>query len=353
MGNMNGGFMMKRNKEWTNLEQARFLKCIGELLDRGYSMAEAVQSSRYYMPECRMEDINACYGSLKGGETFFENLVRLNFDHQVISFVYFAEKHGGFATAFQDASKMIQHKQDTIKKLRRILSYPLFLLLFTFVLFFFVQSILIPKFNSIFLTMNINKNFFLLFVQLIGKIIPFLFAFLLLLLISSFFYYYLYFRKLDIIVQMNLLARIPYIGKIVRRYFSYLLSLQLSYLLSSGFSIYECLQFFEENKEQRLYSQIGIIAISQLKKGVRLDQAFMLFDFFDKELLQIIQHGQENGKLDQEFYYYGNHCLMQIEENIQKTMKVLQPTLYSVVGILIVSIYLSVLMPMFQLLDGF
>ncbi|WP_312092216.1 competence type IV pilus assembly protein ComGB [Niallia sp.] len=344
---------MKKNKRWTNLEQARFLKCIGELLDRGYSMSEAVQSSRYYMPNRRLEDINACYGSLKGGETFFENLVKLNFDRQVISFVYFAEKHGGFATAFQDASKMIQNKQDTIKKLSKLLSYPIFLLLFTFVLFFFVQSILIPKFNSIFLSMNINKNFFLLFVQFIGKVIPFLFAFLLIFLVSSFFYYNLHFRKLDIIVQMNLLAQIPYIGKMVRRYFSYVLSLQLSYLLSSGFSIYECLQFFQENKEQRLYSQIGIIAISQLKKGLRLDRAFVSFDFLDKELLQIIQHGQENGKLDQEFYYFGNHCLIQIEENLNKTMKVLQPTLYSVVGILIISIYLSVLMPMFQLLDGF
>ena len=350
---MNGGFMMKNNHAWSNIEQAKFLKCIGELLDRGYSMAEAVQSSRYYMPDRRMEDINACYGSLKGGESFFENLVRLNFDYQVISFVYFAEKHGGFARAFQDASRMIQNKQDTIKKLRKILTYPLFLLCFTFVLFFFVQSILIPKFNSIFLTMNINKNFFLLFIQFIGHIIPFLLAFLLLWLISVLFYYYFTFRKLDVIKQINVLARIPMIGKFVRRYFSYLLSIQLSYLLSSGFSIYECLQFFLDNKEQKLYSQIGEITISELKKGLRLEQAFASFDFLEKELLQIIQHGQENGKLEQEFYYFGNYCLTQIEENLQKTLKVLQPTLYAVVGILIISIYLSVLMPMFQLLDGF
>jgi len=350
---MNGGFMMKKNNAWSNLEQARFLKCIGELLDRGYSMAEAVQSSCSYMPDRRMEDINAFYGSLKGGDTFFENLVRLNFDRQVISFVYFAEKHGGFANAFQDASKMIQNKQDTIKKLRKILSYPLFLLLFTFVLFFFVQSILIPKFNSIFVTMNINKNFFLLFLQFIGQIIPYFCVVLFLLLFSSILYYYLYFRKSNIIVQMNLLARIPLVGKFVKHYFSYLLSIQLSYLLSSGFSIYECLQFFQENKEQRLYSEIGKITIYRLKKGVHLQQAFAPFVFLDRELLQIIRHGQENGKLDQEFYYFGNYCLTQIEENLQQTIKVLQPTLYASVGVLIISIYLSVLMPMFQLLDGF
>lgn len=350
---MNGGFMMKNNHAWSNIEQAKFLKCIGELLDRGYSMAEAVQSSRYYMPDRRLEDINACYGSLKGGESFFENLVRFNFDYQVISFVYFAEKHGGFASAFQDASRMIQNKQDTIRKLKKILTYPLFLLCFTFVLFFFVQSILIPKFNSIFLTMNINKNFFLLFLQFIGHIIPFLLVFLSLCFISALLYYYFSFRKLDVINQINVLASIPMIGIFVRRYFSYLLSVQLSYLLSSGFSIYECMQFFLENKEQKLYSQIGEITISQLKKGVRLEQAFASFDFLEKELLQIIQHGQENGKLDQEFYYFGNYCLTQIEENLQKTLKVLQPTLYTAVGILIISIYLSVLMPMFQLLDGF
>ncbi|MEM5598737.1 hypothetical protein AAHB53_24965 [Niallia circulans] len=113
--------MMKNNHAWSNIEQAKFLKCIGELLDRGYSMAEAVQSSRYYMPDRRLEDINACYGSLKGGESFFENLVRFNFDYQVISFVYFAERHGGFASAFQDASRMIQNKQDTIRKLKKSL----------------------------------------------------------------------------------------------------------------------------------------------------------------------------------------------------------------------------------------
>lgn len=350
---MNGGFMMKNKHAWSNIEQAKFLKCIGELLDRGYSMAEAVQSSRYYMPDRRMEDIIACYGSLKGGDSFVENLVRFNFDYQVISFVYFAEKHGGFASAFQDASRMIQNKQDTIRKLKKILTYPLFLLCFTFVLFFFVQSILIPKFNSIFLTMNINKNFFLLFIQFIGHIIPFLLAFLFLCLISVLLYYYFTFRKFDVIKQINVLAGIPMIRKFVRRYFSYLLSVQLSYLLSSGFSIYECLQFFLDNKEQKLYSKIGEITISQLKRGVRLEQAFASFNFLEKELFQIIKHGQVNGKLDQEFYYFGNYCLTQIEENLQKILKVLQPTLYAAVGILIISIYLSVLMPMFQLLDGF
>ena len=350
---MSGGYMMRKKiRKWSIPEQAQFLKCLGELLDRGYSVAEAVQSSSYYMPPHRLEDIKTCYGSLKGGESFFDNLLQLNFDQQVISFVFFAEKHGGFATAFQDASKMIQNKQDAIKKIKKILTYPLFLLFFTFILFFFVQSVLIPRFNRIFISMDIDKNIFMYFVQGFGYLVPLLIIFLFILLCSATFYYYFYFRKLNLMVRMNLLATVPIVGKYVVQYYSYILTLQLSYLLSSGFSMYESLLFFQDNKQQRLYAEVGWKVISELKKGVRLEKAFDSMEFLDKELFRIIQHGQENGKLDQELYYFGNYCMTQMEESINKTMKFIQPIMYSFIGVLIISIYLSVLLPMFQLLNG-
>jgi len=344
--------MMRKVKNWTIDEQAQFLKCIGELLERGYSVAEAVESSSYYMPIYRLDDIKACYSSLKGGETFFDNLLGLKFDQQVISFVYFAEKHGGFATAFQDASKMIQNKQDTIRKMKKIFAYPLFLLFFTLILLFFVQSMLIPRFNTIFSTMDIDKNIFMYFVQIFGYLFPSLLFLLIVVIGFLSFYYYRSFRKLPLLEQMNILANIPIIGKYVTQYYSYILTLQLSYLLSSGFSIYESLLFFQENKQQRLYAEIGVQVISQLKKGIRLENAFSSFDFLEKELMRIIQHGQENGKLDQELYYFGIHCLNQMEEKLNKTLKLIQPFMFSIIGVLIISIYLSVLLLMFQLLNG-
>ncbi|WP_226793395.1 competence type IV pilus assembly protein ComGB [Bacillus sp. B1-b2] len=344
--------MKRKAKSWSLMEQSQFLKCLGELLDRGYSVAEAVQSATYYMPPKRVEDIKACYGSLKGGDSFFDNLTRLNFDQQVISFVFFAEKHGGFSSAFQDASKMIQNKYETVGNMKKLLSYPLFLLFFTFILLFFVQSILIPRFNSIFASMDLESNFFMKIVQVFHFLLPFCFFCILICFLLIILYYYLHFQKLAVMKRINLLVGLPVIGSYVMQYYSYIFTLQLSYLLASGFSMYESLLFFQENKQQRLYAEVGATIIFQLRKGVKLEKALNSVEFLDKELSRIIQHGQENGKLDQELYYYGSHCLKQMEENLSKTMKMIQPALYTFIGVLIISIYLSVLLPMFQLLNG-
>jgi competence protein ComGB len=345
--------MMMRKTRWSIMDQAEFLQCIGELLERGYGLSEAVESSIYYLPSNKQEEIKACIGSLKGGDSFCENLIRLEFNKEIISYVYFAEKHGGFATAFQDASAMVRSKQDTLMRIKKILYYPLFLIVFTFMLFFFAHSILLPKFNTIFLSMDLKKNVFLVIIQTIGNLIPVFVGIIFTLFILLSMYYFISFKKQDNWLKTNQLSRIPFIGKYISFYYTHIISLQLSYLLSSGFSIYESLQFFQQNKQQPIFLEIGSIVIQRLRKGVRLEESFLAFTFLEREFFRILQHGQDNGRLDQELHFFSNHCMNRFEEGVEKTIKVIQPCLYSFVGILIISIYLAVLLPMFQLLEGF
>lgn len=343
---------MKKNK-WSIIEQALFLKCIGELLERGYSLSEAVQSSSYYLPDNKHEDIHACIGSLKRGDSFFDSLITLKFNDQIISYVYFAEKHGGFANSFQAASKMIMNRQQTVKKLKKIFYYPLFLIFFTIILFFFVQQILLPQFTVLFQSMNVQQNIFMQFIIITGKIMPVLLMVLAVFLLSILYYFKVFYQKKDNITKCNLLVGIPFIGKFFSLFYSHIISLQLSYLLASGFSIYESLQLFQKNEHQGFFSEIGTEVISLLKLGDPLDQAFISISFLENEFLTIINHGQKNGRLDQELLFFSTHCMNLLEEKINTTLKKIQPCLYSFVGILIISIYLAVLLPMFKLLDGF
>ena len=76
------------------------------------------------------------------------------------------------------------------------------------------------------------------------------------------------------------------------------------------------------------------------------------YPFFENELPLIIRHGEENGKLHEELDFFGRHCLKVFEERVEGLVKRIQPILYSVIGILIISMYLAILLPMFQLLGG-
>ncbi len=129
--------------------------------------------------------------------------------------------------------------------------------------------------------------------------------------------------------------------------------MQLSYLLNGGLSISEALSLFEKNEKQPFYSVLGKAVKLKLREGNKLEDILVSFPFFDRELSNIIRHGQKNGRLDQELTFFSRHCLHKIEEKTEKLLKIIQPVLYMFIGFLIVSMYLAVLLPMFHLLEGF
>lgn len=342
-----------KNRKWSLQEQCHFLKRTGELLARGYPLSEAIESLLFQLPKNRIAEISQCLADLKEGYPFYRILDKLKFNQHLIGYVYFAEQHGGLAAAFQAGSEMMLKRDKDFEKLKKMLMYPLFLIIITAVLFIFVEKIILPRFSSLFNSMSLKPNFFTKVVSSFGEMMPFVTIgiFLLLLLLLS--YYLFKFRSLPHIQQKKMIVSIPVIGGFFRLFYTHYFSVQISYLLAGGLSVFEALRLFEKNDKQLLYKELGGEIKIGLRKGERLEDILMSYPFFERELSHIIRHGQKNGKLDQELFFFSRHCLDLLEEKTEKMLKTVQPCLYLFIGFLIVSMYLAVLLPMFHLLEGF
>lgn len=79
---------------------------------------------------------------------------------------------------------------------------------------------------------------------------------------------------------------------------------------------------------------------------------FQELPYFDRNLPLIAANGQKYGRLDSELLHYSRFLLEKIEERMNSILKIIQPLMFSLIGLLIVSIYLAVLLPMFSLLEG-
>jgi competence protein ComGB len=344
--------MMMKHRKWTLSEQANFLKRTGELLSRGYPITEALMSISLHLPSDRKEELYDCLIDLKKGLPFTDVLNKLGFNRDLIGYVYFAEQHGSFAEALLEGSGLALVKDKDMKKLIKLLQYPILLIVITSFIFVFVQKSLLPKFTNLFNSMNLEANLFTKILNSFDQYFPlFIFSFLLLLLVASI-YYLLLFRKLPALKQRSQLVRIPILGSILKLLFTHYFSIQLSFLLSGGISVFEALQLFENNKRQPFYSELGYEIKRKLMTGEKLEEIIGGFPFFEKEFPFIIKHGQENGRLDQELRFFSQHCTECLEEQIKKCLKTIQPTLYLFIGILVVSMYLAILLPMFHLLNG-
>ncbi|GLB58180.1 competence protein ComG [Cytobacillus sp. NCCP-133] len=339
--------------KWTIQEQGCFLKKTGELLSRGYPLSEALESLVHQLPSKRKQEIARCLSELKEGYPFYQILSNMNFNKSLIGYVFFAEQHGGLASAFLEGSEMILKRGRDAEKLKKMMAYPLFLMMITSLLFLFVDHILLPRFSSLFVSMKLQPNFFTRMVYLFGDILPIFIMVIFLIIMVLLVYYIFRFRQQSHLDQKRKIVGIPIAGPYFRLYYTHFFAVQLSYLLSGGLSVYESLSLFEQNDKQPFYKGIGQVIKIHLRKGDKLEDILRDFPFFEKELPNIIRHGQKNGRLDQELIFFSRHCLSLLEEKTEKLLKVIQPLLYLFIGFLIVSMYLAVLLPMFHLLEGF
>jgi competence protein ComGB len=343
---------MNKRSKWPVQEQAHFLKRVGELLSRGYPIAEAIDSISFYLDNKKKREIRECLASLKEGYPFFRVLSDLNFNKDLVSYVYFAEQHGGLAKAIIEGSSMVLKRDSDYKRLKSLLSYPVFLVFLTGFLFYFVENALLPRFLMLYQNMEVEATFFSSMIITFGAFIPIAFYVMLIIILGTAVYYQFVFKKYRVLDQRKRLIRIPLVGMIFKLLYSHYFSTQLSYLLSGGMSVIDALQVFEKNKQESFSVELGQEINICLSTGMDLDIAVSSYSFFEDELGRIIKHGQENGKLDQELFFYSRHCLSKLEEKTEKAMKIVQPLLFSIIGILIVSLYLAILLPMFQLIQG-
>jgi competence protein ComGB len=344
--------MIMKHHKWSINEQAILLKRIGELLARGYPIAEAIESISLHLPKNRKEELYHCLVELRNGTSFHDVLNKLGFHKDLIGYVYFAEQHGSFSEALLEGSSLALIKENDRKKLLKLLQYPSLLIFITGFLFVFVQKSLLPKFTSLFNSMSPEENFFMKVLYSFDEYFPIVMAIFLALLALGAIYYVFWFRKNTILQQRSQLVKIPIAGRILKLLFTHYFSVQLSFLLAGGISVLEALQLFEKNYRQPFYCQLGREIKQKLLTGENLESILACYPFFEKEFPMIIKHGQENGKLEQELLFFSQHCMLNMEERIEKSLKMIQPVLYLFIGFLVVSMYLAILLPMFNLLDG-
>ncbi|WP_147533951.1 competence type IV pilus assembly protein ComGB [Bacillus marasmi] len=340
------------NKKWSNGQQALFLQRTGELLSHGFSLSEAIESLAYYFPDENKAAIDYCIFQLKEGYPFHQILTNLKFNRSLVGYVYFAEQHGDLAQALLDGSSFMFKRNQDVKRFLKMLNYPVVLMVITGLLFFFVESVLLPRFTAMFESMNLPPNIFSKLILQFSNLFPYFLYAVLVILLLIFLYYYVHFRKFSVYERRSKIVKLPFVGSFCKLWFTQYFAVQLSYLLSGGLSVLEALRMFEDYQQQPFYASVCRELRSNLSKGDRLEDILAKHTVFEAELALIVKHGQESGKLPQELAFYSKHCIKYLEIKTENVLKIVQPCLYVGIGLVVVALYLAIMLPMFHMLKG-
>ena len=346
------GFMSSKSRRWRKKEQAIFLLRLGELLESGYHLSEALRFMQSQESVKRRDSINEALVLLKSGHSLHEVMASIGFHPQLLQYIHYAEFYGNLPRALQEGGRFWEKRNEDQEKLMKILVYPLVLLLVILFISVMLQGILLPKFEALYENMEIAPSFFLKSIVFLSALSDYLLygtGTLVVLFLTCKKWWY---NKLCPLKQKQFLLKIPFLKIYIRLFDTYYLSYQLSGLLGGGLSFNESMQLFIAHSKQPFFKKVSQVITEGLNEGRSLQSVFKNLNYFEQYMSDVLANGQKNAKLDKELYHYSRIVMQTLEDKVSAVLKIIQPLLFAIVGLIVLGIYLSVLLPMFSIIEG-
>lgn len=345
-----GKFFNKR--KLTYIEQAKLLKILGELLQKGYPLIQAIEFLTIQFPEDLKELIHKANIALVEGRSFIDFAKMLGLHQDVLVYLYYAEKHGDLSLALGEGSFMLTKKIQHRAYIRKIMGYPIFLITILLLILFLFRNIIIPQYEMLFSTFNSNQNSFIfIYLQVIKRLPSIMFSSLFL--IGLIVYGYLFaINKLNSIERMDKLIQIPLVSKYLITMNTYEFSMQLSILLHAGFPIVDALKTMQNNDSRTFIKEKAVVFYNQILNGISMQEAFKNERAFHKDIIFVIEHGMNNSTLSKELADYADYLKESIEAYFHRSIRIIQPIILILISSSILSLYIAILFPMFQLMNN-
>jgi competence protein ComGB len=350
---MNGGAvnMIKRRRIWNEKQKSEFLIRIGELLQQGYSLSHAIELYSLNDNKEAEKIVLPFLNQLKEGRSFYEVLDFYSFPNDILGYLYFSEKHD-LSQALIQSGSMLKRRQKLKETLNKVLRYPLFLSWVMIIMIIIVFRYLFPQFQTLYHSLNVDLPLITTLLLQVIHILPWFLLTIGTVLFFSIIYYMLWLRRKTPHEKLRIFLRFPIIRSLLILFFTHLFSSHLSSLLKGGLSIHEAVLVFEKQDHLLFFQDEGKELKLLLQQGEPLEKAILTRPFYLKELSSVINHGHANGKLADELMLYSEMVLRKLEDRLQRYLMMLQPILFMCIGSVILLLFLSILLPMFHVIQS-
>jgi len=272
------------------------------------------------------------------------------FSELEVSMVKAGEASGRLAVTLQQLYDFQASSYKFRKKLRSALSYPFIVFSFSIFVLIFFMAFIVPKFKDTY--SSISKKLPEMTVFLLGisswmndNIIE-IFIGLALCIIAS--VYFIKASKFKIYGE-RLLMKVPVFGKLFYWGLVVRFCTTLSTLLENQVNFLTSLTIARSSTDSEWINDRMINLIKYVKEGNSLSDFFNKEEIFPELAVQMVQMGEETGKLDIMLKNTAEYYQENMEYSMQNLESILQPFVIIFLGIFIAILVLVLFLPLFDL----
>ncbi|MEG0132639.1 MAG: type II secretion system F family protein [Clostridium sp.] len=296
--------------------------------------------------------IDKAISYIKKGSTLKESLSndQRGFPKLFITMISIGEESGNLQQVFQLMEKYYIKEYNRTKKLINMMIYPMFVIIVAIIMSMVIIAKILPNF---FKNMNMDytdlpkiTRFYMAISNGMNKLGVFIIPLVITIIVVSCLACR-YLKKNNVIEEF--IYKVPLIRKFQLKKFYCRFTLSLSMMIGSGVDIKSALVALKSCEDVDYINKKLYTCIRTLEEGLGLYDGIKKLDIFPKYFLIMISMGEENGSLEEVLLTSNEEFEEDLQVNIEKVMKLIEPLITILAGMVVGSIVLAVMLPLFSM----
>ncbi|QCR32846.1 competence type IV pilus assembly protein ComGB [Lysinibacillus sp. SGAir0095] len=339
------------NKSMKVHQLPSFLNRISTLLNEGYTFSDSIDMLLPYHVDDPAAWRKIILEKLKNGEGSTEILECFLIPKHFLVAIKISEESGKLAQSLQTISKQMDFNEKMRKKLINLLSYPIFLSIFLVSIFLAFRTYFLPNITQILNTRTDATNNATVFISSIFLHLPDIFCLILVSTILLLTTFIIYIKKQHVQKQLSIMLKIPIINYFYKLNITNQLARTLGELLIVGFSLQQALTILQDQQLNKILAYVSEKIETQVIFGESLSTAVHNLGWFSAKFDEFIKHGEKSGYLGRQLLIYSELIEEKLQFFIKKGVSIVQPIFFIIIALSIIAAYLSILLPMYELIE--
>ncbi len=337
-------------------DKVQFAKNLGVMIEAGLPMTRAIsvmeRQTRSVVFKTILVDLNASIGR---GESLSLAMGKHTntFSELFVSMVKAGEESGSLTASLKAVGSQLEKAYLLTKKIRGAMIYPAIIICIMIAITFLMLTLVVPTLSGVFKELNVQLPLMTRIVIGLSDFLKnniFLSLGTLVIIVASF----MYWRKTAVGKRTldALVLRLPIVATIVKQANSARTARTLASLLSAGVDVLVALKISGDVVQNVFYKEILKKAEVAVEKGNPLSAVFMaeekLYPAFVGEMTNI---GEETGQLSKMYENIAIYYENEVEQKTKDLSTVIEPFLMVFIGIAVGFFAVSMLSPIYALVD--
>ena len=274
------------------------------------------------------------------------------FDHVFVSLVKAGEQTGKLTEVFASLGESLKWQDELIAQTRRLLIYPLLVLVVVISVVFFLLLYLVPQVVSLLTAMGLQLPLQTRILIVLSHIVAG--------------YWWLILGLPPLAAMATAVAvkrdpkakylldylklRLPVIGVILQKIIIARFANFFALMYTSGISILDALKTSEDIVANRVIADGLARAGQQISAGESLSETFRNLGIFPPLVIRMLRVGEATGALDSALNNINYFYMRDVRETTDKALKLLEPALTLILGMMLAFIMFSVLTPVYDII---